>query len=323
MVQENGSTISVLADGRELRIHEDRKGKWYTGYDDGGVVKRLARKALPKRDSWEEAEGDLRIYAADKGLAVMDKALEEVVADLQEPPKEKRDRILKTLECRLTDSEKMAAAKEFAVQLNEAKRLNLELKSVTAEMRQKIKEAMSTVNTKAEEVRTGVQKRDVDCDRVYDYDAGEVRVIRLDTDEVIEERRMLTHERQTELPGTAPANEEDEDNDAEIQEQLDGIIDPKQVDDRAEERAELQALGLREPPSDTALAINIIEARQRGARSYELGKRLDDNFYPGRCEWMWCAWRVGWKRACRENGEPLPGEKAEDTQAEDSDGGEQ
>jgi len=313
MVQENGSTISVLADGRELRIHEDRKGKWYTGYDDGGVVKRLARKALPKRDTWEEAEGDLRIYAADNGLEVME-------AEDEERP-ERTERIVMEVECELTDQEKETAGHAQAVAFAEANDLRLQLSSIAADYKRRIKGAMTIALAEANKIIRGTATRDVECERVYDYAAGKVYTRRIDTGEIVHARDMEESDRQTEIPGTeVPAHAEGDDNDAEIQEQLDGIIDPKQVDDRAEERAELQALGLREPPSDTALAINIIEARQRGARSYELGKRLDDNFYPGRCEWMWCAWRVGWKRACRENGEALPDE---DTQAEDSEGGEQ
>lgn len=56
-------------------------------------------------------------------------------------------------------------------------------------------------------LRTGQEERLVRCSKVTDYLAGEVRVSRTDTGEVIEHRPLLAHEMQKEL---VPAEEDGE-----------------------------------------------------------------------------------------------------------------
>ena len=66
----------------------------------------------------------------------------------------------------------------------------------------------------ANEITIGAKLSKVKCQEVFDYRLGNVRVIRLDTKEVVDERAMSTRERQPELPGVtadAPAKEQEAD----------------------------------------------------------------------------------------------------------------
>lgn len=46
-------------------------------------------------------------------------------------------------------------------------------------------------------------RRVKDVERIYDYDSGEFRLVRLDAGETIEQRPLRGNERQVEFPGGA------------------------------------------------------------------------------------------------------------------------
>lgn len=106
---------------------------------------------------------------------------------------------VQSLPCRLTDPE----YKELTVE-----RATLDEKIADAEMRKKIvakqvaseiEEAKGRINEINAALISGKISREIECRRVYDYDAGYVVVIRDDTGDIVSERKLTQEEKQTKL----------------------------------------------------------------------------------------------------------------------------
>lgn len=120
------------------------------------------------------------------------------------------------LECELTreDIEKRAAqllqvSNERKSEIGKANSLRQEASSLKSRAKERDSEAneaeqeaemmLSEIEDLIRAVNDKVEKRPVACRREYDYMANKVRVIRLDTDAVVEERDMRNSERQMAL----------------------------------------------------------------------------------------------------------------------------
>ena len=141
---------------------------------------------------------------------------------MPEEPTTKLEKKVIFLPCQLTDEEIIEKAKESAelVVLVESKTGELARAKTAFNDKKKVLEEDIETNSRkfqllSAQVDSGEEKRDVDCEATFDYEAGKVTVKRLDTDEVIEEREMTEDEDDTlPMPFDATTEEPDTEKDA-------------------------------------------------------------------------------------------------------------
>jgi hypothetical protein len=153
--------------------------------------------------------------AYEKEEANVAKKKEEAV-EAKEAPAMHTEEIERNLECQLTkeDIEQRAAQtslvnRDRLGELSKASSLRGKAATLRAQAKECVEEAkecqeeaerlMEEVNDLIDAVTDKVEKRQVKCRREYDYKADKVRVIRLDTNETVEEREMRSSERQMAL----------------------------------------------------------------------------------------------------------------------------
>ena len=108
----------------------------------------------------------------------------------------------KLLACELTNEERIEAAKRLTELMDDLTAKEDELTSIKAQF----KDDMTTLESEIKKVKritqTGRQYRDVEVVEEKNYDTGRVRVVRMDTSETIEDRKLLDSELQMTLPNT-------------------------------------------------------------------------------------------------------------------------
>lgn len=109
------------------------------------------------------------------------------------------------LPCDLTRDEMLQKAEEMATQLKERAEVELTAKESAGEFKDQMKRLDRTIADRAEEVRTGVEYRQVECTERGDFRRNLVQVVRLDTGEIVRSRPMAVHERQDSLFDDAEA----------------------------------------------------------------------------------------------------------------------
>ena len=107
--------------------------------------------------------------------------------------------IKRTLRVDLSPSEKEAKTAILVAFLEDAEKLTTEKKEKVKMYSDLIKEKHKRSHELAEDIRTGTERRQVECDEISDYRTNRVQTKRRDTGEVIDERTMTPKERQTEL----------------------------------------------------------------------------------------------------------------------------
>jgi hypothetical protein len=105
-----------------------------------------------------------------------------------------------TLDVSLTPDEIREYGKQLARHQMVAQRLEDQKKAAADQFKAQISTEESEIGRLARIVDTGVEYRDVEVNDVPDYEAGMVRIVRLDTGEAFRSRPMLDEERQQELP---------------------------------------------------------------------------------------------------------------------------
>lgn len=110
---------------------------------------------------------------------------------MQEPKK-----INRTLKCLLTEDESREMGGELAQRYSEITDLEDQKKAVTSDFKSRIDAASAEASRIARMISNGYEFREVECEVVQDYEMGEVLIVRLDTGETIERRRMTPEERQ-------------------------------------------------------------------------------------------------------------------------------
>ena len=106
------------------------------------------------------------------------------------------------LRVELTDAEIADMSQEMADAYSEVENLESEIKTHKQQLQSKIETKKARIAELMGIVRVGYESRKVKCERVFDYDEGVVKEIRLDTEEVIDERPLEDDEKQMSLPGT-------------------------------------------------------------------------------------------------------------------------
>jgi len=117
--------------------------------------------------------------------------------ELPEETRRKTERLLKVL---LTPDEERYFGKEIARARQELAAVNDELDEVKSQFKSKIESCEKEQNRFMVLLNNGYEYRQVECEVVNDYKAGTVRVTRMDTGELVEERAMNDIDRQRELP---------------------------------------------------------------------------------------------------------------------------
>lgn len=103
------------------------------------------------------------------------------------------------LKCQLTDDELDKIADRSAHLTGEIESKRAEMKAAQSSQASEIKSLESQLSSLAGKRRDRCEYRMIECQRVFDYRSNEVRVVRLDTNEVVRQRAMIGSEREMEL----------------------------------------------------------------------------------------------------------------------------
>jgi transposase len=105
----------------------------------------------------------------------------------------------RSLRCELTKEELLECGKELADAKQQIDILDGELQQVKEQYKSRRTALEGKLNYAAQVIATGHEIRKVDCLTTHNYDNGRVTIVRLDTDELIEDRAMNEDERQRKL----------------------------------------------------------------------------------------------------------------------------
>ncbi len=92
---------------------------------------------------------------------------------------------VKTLECELTDDEKLAYLKELGEKISHRNGLEAQKKSYTTQINAEIATDDARIAALGEKAYSGKEYRDVECKIDYDFERGERSWMRTDTFEVV------------------------------------------------------------------------------------------------------------------------------------------
>ena len=109
-------------------------------------------------------------------------------------------KVVKELRCKLTDEELLARGQELARALEQMQKREADGKAFAANVKSDIEQYKKEGLRLTSHIAEKSEWRKVECDEVHDFEAGTVSVVRLDTGEVVSERRMWDEERQEDLP---------------------------------------------------------------------------------------------------------------------------
>jgi len=103
------------------------------------------------------------------------------------------------LPCELTRDEKLMKADQMAEHLKTRAEVELEASSVAGTFKRQLKELDRAIGDRAEEIRSGVEYRPVECAMRDRFRDNQVDTVRLDTGEIVRSRPMTITERQGSL----------------------------------------------------------------------------------------------------------------------------
>lgn len=110
----------------------------------------------------------------------------------------------------LTDAELLALGGDMATKQNEVATLENDLASIKSDYKAKIDQKEASLAAIGEKIRSKREFRDIACKRVFDYQAGEIYEVRLDTGAELSRRNMTGKELQRELAlPTKPTEKKD------------------------------------------------------------------------------------------------------------------
>lgn len=126
-----------------------------------------------------------------------------MTASLHDREQRKTERRL--LFCRLTSDEQIQRGEALATLTQEIAALEDAQAAENKRMKEALDGMYDAQRALACVVVDGQEERPVDCEKTYDYDALQVRVVRTDTGELLEARAMTHDECQIGLPMDLPA----------------------------------------------------------------------------------------------------------------------
>ena len=116
------------------------------------------------------------------------------------------------LMCKLTPEEISQASDDLARHLDEHEAVENELAALKSQFKGKLELAQANINTKKRLVRDKREMRYVDVEVVSDYTECTIRITRLDTGEIVEDRKMTGDEKQLKIEFDKRAEESEADN---------------------------------------------------------------------------------------------------------------
>lgn len=119
-----------------------------------------------------------------------EKIMKDVIQKTQEPHRVK---------CVLTADEKAEAAMELANTYQAMESLAIERKTAMSEFKQRKEKLEEQIHVTSLMVKEGVAMRSVPCELQLNYSKQKATIIRLDTEEIVEEREMTDDEKQMRL----------------------------------------------------------------------------------------------------------------------------
>lgn len=121
----------------------------------------------------------------------------------------KTTRETRMLRVLLTQDELLAAGQKITDQMRLIESLEAEMDRIKKQYQGKIAEAQATMQNARSLVEDKYEIRKVLCDNVLDYTDVVCRVTRLDTGQIIENRKLTEDEKQTSLPFDEEKGQED------------------------------------------------------------------------------------------------------------------
>ncbi len=100
------------------------------------------------------------------------------------------DKTTRFLKYAFDEEEKKVLANEMALAVLSKDAAEDELVAVRAQISSRVKEAQGKLSSVAEKLRSGYEYRQIDCEIEKDFVAGKVRITRIDTGEIVEERKI-------------------------------------------------------------------------------------------------------------------------------------
>lgn len=113
-----------------------------------------------------------------------------------------RRKMVKQLPVKLTTKEMLQAGRDQADAQEQHQEIERQAKQAASEYKGKLKQTAGTIIRLANLVRAGYEHREVKCEQVFDFDEGRVKIMRLDTAEIVEDRPLRADEGQMALPLT-------------------------------------------------------------------------------------------------------------------------
>lgn len=117
-----------------------------------------------------------------------------------EPKQTHTEPCTRNLRVELTPEEVRAASKAQARADNEARQIEANKKSAADHWKAEAQRVDAEMRLLSRLVLDECDWRDVACEETYDYSAGTVTIVRLDTGEIVGTRPMLDEERQGKMP---------------------------------------------------------------------------------------------------------------------------
>lgn len=122
-------------------------------------------------------------------------------------PRIKEKEFHDVLRCELTKEELDELAGRLAEEQLELQELEEQKKAVTKDFAGRIEAVQARIRSGSNTFRQRWEMREVECVEVKDYDRGTCYSKRLDTGEVIKQRKLTSAELERELPIQVPENE--------------------------------------------------------------------------------------------------------------------
>ncbi len=107
--------------------------------------------------------------------------------------------MLKTLPVKLSDDERRMKGSQLAQKIQEGDEIASALAGAKSKYKVEAERVAKEITELARSLREGTEYRDVECEERFDFTAGRVSTVRLDTYETVETRPMKSEERQNKL----------------------------------------------------------------------------------------------------------------------------
>lgn len=111
-----------------------------------------------------------------------------------------KEKVKEYLKCAFTEEEIKEFSQDMARKIGELEHERLHKKDVVKAIDSEIASLETDINKLARNVKDGYEYRNVECERVFDYDGGFKTMVRLDTNEIVWTKQLTGDELQRHLP---------------------------------------------------------------------------------------------------------------------------